>query len=158
MLLGTVRFQAGANAARAFPSASGCARLADVSRPLPGRATAAEFGTKFDADLAAAYLEDHGIEARVLSDPAALIAPHLVTDRGFRVVVREEILDEAQEILASDHPAEVDELDAAFHMRPFRDRPAWIRRTTAITFIAVAGPAILVALVLLWKLITGIGP
>lgn len=129
-----------------------------VAHPLPGRATVAEYGSKFDADLAVAVLEDHGIEARVLSDPAATVAPHLMTDRVFRVVVRTEVLEVATEIIESTRDDEAEQLDAVFHHRSFRDRPVWVRRTTIVTFVAVAGPAIAVAAVLFWKLVTGIGP
>lgn len=129
-----------------------------MSQPLPGNATAGEFGSKFDADLAAAVLDDHGIEAKVVNDPAAMVAPHLVTDRVFRVVVREEVLDVAQGILHETSSSEVDELDAAFYHRRFGDRPLWIRRTTLIVLAATAGPAFAVLLVLIWKALTGIGP
>ena len=114
---------------------------------MPGRSVVAEFGTKFDADLAHARLTEAGLESMVLGDPAHSIAPHLVTDRVFQLVVRDEIADHAREVLSDGLPPDVeaDELDQVFHHRRFADRPAWIRWMTWAAAAAFVAPVALTA-------------
>lgn len=120
--------------------------------PLPGRSVVAEYGSRFDADLAVARLREAGLESSVLGDPAHSIAPHHVTERVFRLVVRDEIVDHARDVL--DDPrvdAESEALDAAFHQRRFSDRPSWVRWTTVALLVVFVGPiAIAVIMQLLW--------
>ncbi|MDG2028064.1 MAG: hypothetical protein P8J50_13235 [Acidimicrobiales bacterium] len=122
-------------------------------RPLLGRSIIAEFGTKFDADLAKARLAESGLESVVMGDPAHSIAPHHVTERVFQLVMVDEVADHARSILTDDLPAdtEADALDEAFHQRRFADRPLWIRRTTVLLIITFVGPIAIAAFFhLLW--------
>lgn len=94
-------------------------------RPLDGLVAIAEGASRFEADAAVARLAANGIEAMVLADPAAGIAPHLVTDRRFPVVVRIAIADDAQQVLArSGFPTGVRDPSPLVHpvLRP-RPRP-----------------------------------
>ncbi|MEQ8840052.1 MAG: hypothetical protein RIB98_03655 [Acidimicrobiales bacterium] len=124
-------------------------------RPLPGRSVVAEYGSRFDADVGHARLADAGLESVVIGDPAHSVAPHLVTEPTFHLVVLDEIADHARRVLTDDLPpdAEADSLDAAFFQRRFVDRPPWIRRTTWAVGIAVIGPvAITATILLIWIL------
>ena len=129
-------------------------------RPLPGRSIVAEYGSRFDADLAKARLGDAGLESTVLGDPAHSIAPHLVTERVFQLVVRDEIADHARSVLTDDLPADTegDALDAAFHQRRFTDRPTWIRWMTWAVMVAFVGPVAIAALMQLFWLVRGLFP
>lgn len=123
--------------------------------PLPGRSVVGEYGSRFDADLAHAILEEAGLESAVLGDPAHAIAPHLVTERVFRLVVRDEIADHAIDVLADGQPADpdADALDAGFHQRRFADRPTWVRWLTIALIASIVGPVALAAgLQALWLL------
>ena len=111
----------------------------------------AEYGDRFDADVAVAKLSGHGIIASTRSDPAASIAPHLVTDRVFRVVVHADAAEDALELLGSDPTAE--HLDAQFYVRGFAHRPAWVRSITVVLLIAVAGPVVATLLILAFGLL-----
>ncbi|MEM7141451.1 MAG: hypothetical protein AAF548_10510 [Actinomycetota bacterium] len=124
-------------------------------RPLPGRSIVAEFGTRFDADVAKARLAEAGLESVVMGDPAHSIAPHHMTDRVFQLVVVDEVAEHAKSILTDDLPddVEADELDAQFHQRRFADRPLWVRRTTILLMITFIGPIVVaVFFQLLWML------
>lgn len=129
-------------------------------RPLPGRSIVAEFGTRFDADLARARLTEAGLESVVMGDPAYAVAPHHMTDRVFQLVVMDEIVDHARSVLSDDLPPdrEADELDAAFHQRRFADRPLWIRRTTILLLVTFAGPIALAAFFHVLWLLRGLFP
>lgn len=129
-------------------------------RPLPGRSVVAEYGTRFDADVGHARLAEAGLESVVLGDPAHSVAPHLVTERGFQLVVRNEIADHARSVLTDDLPADSEavELDAAFYQHRFADRPVWVRRATWTVGIAVIGPTALTALILLLWIARGVFP
>lgn len=111
-----------------------------MPRPLPGMVTVAEFGSRFDADLASARLHDSGIENTVLGDPAASIAPHHVTERWFTVCVRAEVADLALEALTHDHDVLVTPAPAGHR---FRDRPWWIRALTWALILAIPVPLLL---------------
>lgn len=129
-------------------------------RPLPGRSVIAEFGDRFDADVAKARLDDAGLESTVLGDPAYSVAPHLVTERVFQLVVRDEIADHARDVLADGRPAdrEADSLDEAFYQRRFADRPTWVRRSTWLVIAAVAGPPATAATMHLFWIVRGAFP
>jgi hypothetical protein len=77
-------------------------------RPLNGLVSIAEYPDRFDADAAVALLASAGIEAVVLGDPAQGVAPHLVTHRGFSILVRIAIADDAQQVLVRRPGAAVD--------------------------------------------------
>ena len=116
--------------------------------PLSGMSIAGEFNSKFDADLAVAMLADSGFEAIVMADPAHSIAPHLVTDHGFKVVVRQEVVEDARVVLEQTNDAEVEALDAAFFHRRLSDRPLWVRWSAWSVFWAVPGVFVIVGLVI----------
>lgn len=120
----------------------------------------AEYGNRFDADVGHARLTEAGLESVILGDPAHSVAPHLVTERGFQLVVRNEIADHARSVLTDDLPADTEAaaLDAAFYQRRFADRPAWIRRTTWTLGIAVIGPTALAAAILFFWIVRGVFP
>ena len=120
----------------------------------------AEFGTRFDADLAKARLGQAGIESVVMGDPAYAIAPHHVTERVFRIVVRDEIADHARRILTGGVPAdaEADALDAAFHQCRFADRPTWIRWATITLVITFVGPIAATATFHFFWIVRGLFP
>jgi hypothetical protein len=105
----------------------------------------AEFGSRFDADLAVARLEGYGLEASVLADPAAGIAPHHVTDPVFAVIVRQEVEEDALVLLADGTDPEAEAMDAAYHSVRFGDRPRWVRTTTWVVLAAIAGPPVFAA-------------
>lgn len=128
---------------------------------MPGMRVVGVFPRRFDADLAIARLESAGIEAVVLGDinPETGSAP--LGSRGFRVAVRDEIADDAETVLSGEDPAtnaEIDELDALFHSRRFRDRPTWVRWGTIAVLAAMAGPVVLAALLQLEWLVDAIFP
>ena len=114
-------------------------------QPLPGMCTVGEYTSRFDADLAAARLSDSGLESTVLGDPSYSVAPHHVVERIFRLVVRDEVADDARDVLWGDpaHDDEADALDAMFHHRRFQDRPRWVRWATWSVLAAIAGPLLL---------------
>jgi len=60
----------------------------------------AEFGSIFEADAAARSLVDVGIEATTSYDPAInSVAPYFASDRVVEVIVREEDVEHARQIL-----------------------------------------------------------
>lgn len=129
-------------------------------RPLPGRSVIAEYGTRFDADVGRARLTEAGLESVVLGDPAHSVAPHHVTERGFQLVVRDEIADHARSVLTDDLPndTEAAALDAAFFQRRFADRPTWVRWSTWAVGLAIIGPTAFAATILVFWVIRGLFP
>lgn len=119
----------------------------------------AEFTNRWEAQVAIARLEQAGIEAAILGDPADQIAPHHVTERMVRVVVRQELVEDAVEILALEGvDAWTEEMDATFHERRFADRPAWVRYATWALILAIPTPFAIVATYLLYRLVSGLFP
>ena len=128
-------------------------------RPMPGMVPIAEYATRWEANLAAARLQEAGYEAAVLVDPATDVAPHHVTDRLAVLVVRAEAVQPAAQLLGLERAdIEAEYLDAAFHQRRFKDRPAWVRYLTWALVIAVPGPFAVVGLWLLWTALQGVFP
>lgn len=129
-------------------------------RPLPGRSVVAEYGTRFDADVGHARLTEAGLESVVLGDPAHSVAPHHVTERGFRLVVRDEVAEHARSVLTDDLPIdhEAAALDAALYQRRFADRPAWVRWSTWAVGMAFIGPTAVAATILFFWIVGGIFP
>ena len=129
-------------------------------RPLPGRSVVAEYGSRFDADVGRARLTEAGLESVVLGDPAHSVAPHHVTERGFQLVVRDEIADHARTVLTDDLPLdhEAVSLDAAFYQHRFADRPTWIRWSTLTLGLAVIGPLALTATILFFWIVRALFP
>ena len=119
-----------------------------------------EFTSKFDADLAVAMLGDAGLEGAVLGDPAHSIAPHHVTDRMFRVVVREEVAEDARELLGHgvEPDKEIQALEAAYHQRRLADRPTWIRWATWAVFLAIPGTFLVAGALIVYQLLQGLFP
>ena len=119
----------------------------------------AEYPTRWEANVAAARLQEAGYEAAVLVDPATDVAPHHVTDRVAVLVVRIEAAGTATELLGLEWPdSEAERLDAAFHQRRFADRPAWVRYVTWALVIAIPGPFAIVAAWVLWTTFQGLFP
>ena len=128
-------------------------------RPLPGMVPVAEFPNRWEAQVAVARLEQAGIEAAVIGDPADQVAPHHVTERVVIVVVREEVADDAFDVLAVDGADRWSEqMDATFHQRRFADRPAWIRYSTWALILAIPTPLVIVAGYLIIRVLSGIFP
>ncbi|MCY4425126.1 MAG: hypothetical protein OXC06_18860 [Acidimicrobiaceae bacterium] len=120
-------------------------------RPLSGLVPIAEYADRWDANVAAARLQEAGFEATVIFDPATDVAPHHVTHRMAVLVVRAEAADPAAELLGLERPdIEAERLDATFNQRRFADRPAWVRYLAWILVIAVPGPFIVSVLLSLW--------
>ncbi len=119
-----------------------------------------EFTSRFDADLAVAMLSNAGLEGVVLADPAHSIAPHHVTERIFRVAVREEVAEDARDLLG--HGIEPDQetlaLEAAYHHRHFADRPTWIRWAAWSVFWAIPGTIIVASVLIVYQLLQGLFP
>ena len=82
-----------------------------VPEPFRGLVAVAEFGSMFEAELAANSLEQLGIAATVSYDPAVnSVAPYFASDRVVEVVVREEDAEQARHALSSSS----DQLPAEF--------------------------------------------
>jgi len=111
-----------------------------MPRPLPGMIAVAEFGSRFDADLASARLHDSGIDNAVLGDPASTIAPHHVTERWFSVCVRAEVVDLALETLTHEPN---DLIDSPAPPRRFGERPGWVRILTWALILAIPVPLLI---------------
>ena len=119
----------------------------------------AEYANRWEANVAAARLQEAGFEAIVLVDPATEVAPHHITHRGAVLVVRAEVADTAAEVLGLERPdVEAESLDAAFHQRRFADRPAWVRYLTWTLVIAIPVPIAISGLLLLWTTLGSIFP
>lgn len=128
-------------------------------RPFPGMVPVAEFPSRWEAQVAVARLEQAGIEAVVIGDPANQIAPHHVTERMVMVVVRQEVADDAVDVLAVDGADQWSEqMDAVFHERRFADRPAWIRYSTWALILAIPAPLAIAAVYLVYRVADGIFP
>jgi hypothetical protein len=128
-------------------------------RPLPGMVPVAEFPNRWEAQVVVARLEQAGIHAAMVGDPADQVAPHHVTERMVMVVVREEALDDAMDVLALDGVDDWSEqMDATFHQRRFADRPAWIRYATWALILAIPAPFVVVAAYLLYRIVSGLFP
>ncbi|NNE73365.1 MAG: hypothetical protein HKN26_06865 [Acidimicrobiales bacterium] len=112
-----------------------------MPRPLPGMVPVAEYESRFAADVASARLHQHGIDNAVLGDPAYSVAPHHVTEPGFRVLVHQQAIDRARDALelALVEPT-VTELDQQFYRRRFEDRPRWVRVMTWMLLLAIPIP------------------
>ncbi len=118
-----------------------------------------EYTSKFDADLAIAMLWDAGLEGTVLSDPAHSVAPHHVTERMFRVIVRQEVAEDARVLLTENvADAETQQLDAIYHRHRLADRPRWFRWAAWALFWSLPG-AFLIGIVLVgFQLLEGLFP
>ena len=119
----------------------------------------AEYANRWEANVAAARLQEAGFEAIVLVDPATEVAPHHITYRLATLVVRAEVADTAAGVLGLERPdVEAERLDAAFHQRRFADRPTWIRYLTWTLVIAIPVPIAISGLLLLWTTLGSIFP
>ena len=127
--------------------------------PFSGMTVVAEYTTRFDADLAVAMLWDAGLEGAILGDPAHSVAPHHVTERMFRVVVRDEVATDARDLLVdAGGDAESEALDAAYHRRRLADRPAWFRWAAWSVFWAIPGTFIVALVLIGFRLVEGLFP
>lgn len=112
--------------------------------PLDGLEPIAEFGSRFEADAAAARLETEGIEAAVLGDPGSSIAPHHVNVAGFSVVVLPQDVIAARAVLDKDH---LDDEEPNYTR--FGDRSASFKAATVVLVLIFVVPllaAIVIAL------------
>jgi hypothetical protein len=80
---------------------------------LRGLVVVAEYGSKFEADAAAALLAGGGIEATVTNDPALTSTHYGITDRTVQLAVRSADATEAVALLANGGPF-ADTLDEPF--------------------------------------------
>lgn len=85
--------------------------MAREPRPDGKIVEAANFGSRMEADAAIALLEASGIQASGKYGDAGGWLPHIALVDGFRVLVFDEDLDLAKELLSGEHVFEVD-LDA----------------------------------------------
>ncbi len=125
-------------------------------------ATVAEYGTRFDADVASAHLTEYGIQSAVFGDPAHSVAPHHVTNPGFQLMVLGIEVDDAKAVLGLDKPeaelSETAELEASLYHRHFSQRPRWIRWSTYVLLAAVPIPLAIAFGLLVWELGTRLFP
>ncbi len=64
------------------------------------------FGSEGEADLAKSMLESAGIDAMIQADTAGGMRPHIAwSGLGFKVLVREQDVAEAREVLKPPHKA-----------------------------------------------------
>jgi hypothetical protein len=129
-----------------------------VPIPFRGLVAVAEYGSKFEADVAVGALQDAGIDATASYDPALnTVASFMASDRTVEVLVVEGDLAAARRVL--DHyqgsvpPAFRDEAMGDWPSRSARRRP----RSTAVTLVAVALACVLVGLPLVLILLGLIG-
>ncbi len=128
-------------------------------RPLPGMVPVAEFPNRWEAQVVVARLEQAGIEAAMIGDPATEVAPHHVTERVVTVVVRHEAAEDAAEVLSGNGVDDwTERMDAAYHERRFADRPRWIRYATWALVLAIPAPFVLVAGYLGYRFLSGLFP
>jgi len=119
----------------------------------------AEFSSRWEAQVVVARLEQAGIEATMIGDPADQVAPHHVTQRMVTIVVRREAVEDAVDVLALEGVDEWSEqMDATFFERRFADRPAWVRYTTWALILAFPGPLAITAAYILYRLVSGVFP
>lgn len=108
---------------------------------MPGMTVVGVFNRRFDADLAVAMLDSAGIEAVIVSDTNPETGNVNLSASGFKVAVRDEISEDAIDLLAAE-PYE----DVA-HDRRFADRSRLVRWGTYAVLAAMAGPVIVMALI-----------
>jgi hypothetical protein len=120
----------------------------------------AEYGSRFEADVALACLTDNGIEGVLRADPAHAVAPHLVTMPGYRVAVHRDDVELALVALGADEPLDpqVDELDRDYLRVPFAHRPRWMRWLTFAALAGVAGPLAITAVALAVTVLLRLAP
>ena len=100
-----------------------------------------EYNRRFDADLAVAMLDSAGIEAVIVSDTNPETGNASLSAGGYQVVVRDEIREDATELLAAEH------FDDEEHDRHFTDRPTFVRWGTYAVLAAMAGPVVVMAII-----------
>jgi hypothetical protein len=62
-----------------------------------------EYATEFDASIDQEHLESHGIESFISKDDAGGMRPHLQLTMGVRLLINENDLERATEILNAFH-------------------------------------------------------
>ncbi len=128
-------------------------------RPLPGMVPVAEYPSRGEAQVAGARLAQAGIEATMIGDPADQVAPHHVTERMVIVVVRQEVADDATDVLSDEDVDEwTEQMDAAYHERRFADRPSWVRYATWALILAFPAPLAIATTYLLYRFVSGLFP
>lgn len=114
-----------------------------------GMSQISEYGSKFAADVAVARLAEYGIECSVFGDPAHSVAPHHVTQPGFVLLVLDDEVQDALEVLNLPADHEADALDQNLYQRRFDQRPAWVRGFTYLLLLAAPVPWLIMAIVLI---------
>lgn len=130
-------------------------------KPYEGFAVIAEYDSRWEADVAAARLQEAGYEAKVFVGSDTTIAfPHTTGDSAILVVPRHmaETAADLLSLICSEADPEGEYLDSLYHHRRFVDRPSWVRFTTWMLMIAIPGPLAVVAIWLLWEALRGIFP
>jgi hypothetical protein len=123
--------------------------LPAMPEPLRGLVPIAEYGSKFEVDLAVAALHGSGIGATASYDPAAnTAAPFFASDHTFELLVHEDDVEAAvarlQEVVTDLPPEFHDERDDAGPRPPSRRRRVH-RRIVMVGIIAFfAIPALMV--------------
>ena len=123
--------------------------------PFRGLVAVAEYGSKFDADVAVGALQAAGIDATASYDPALnTVANFMASDRTVEVLVVEADLDAARSVLDNYSGS----LPSAFSDEAMGDWPSRAvqhrRRSPAVTFVAVTLACVLVGLPLLFIVFT----
>lgn len=130
-------------------------------KPYEGFAVIAEYDNRWEADVAAARLQEAGYDAKVFVGSDTPIVSHPNTGDSAVLVVPRHMAETAADLLSSDW-AEADPegeyLDSLYHHRRFVDRPSWVRFTTWMLMIAIPGPLAVVAIWLLWQALRSIFP
>lgn len=107
---------------------------------MPGMSVVGEYNRRFDAELAVAMLDSAGIEATIVSDTNPETGNISLSAGGYRVVVRDEISEDALMLLATDHTEDID------RGRRFADRSPLVRWGVYLVLAAMAGPIVVLAL------------
>lgn len=107
-----------------------------------------EYGTKFAADVAVARLAEYGIESSVFGDPAHSVAPHHVTQPGFVLLVLDDTVEDALEVLDLPANHEAEALDQQLYRRRFDDRPGWFKGFAYLLLLAAPVPWLIMAVIL----------
>lgn len=108
---------------------------------MPGMSVVGVYNRRFDADVAVAALDSAGIEAVIVGDTNPETGNASLASWGFKVVVRDEISEDAYAVLTAD------EFDTSTRDRRFADRSPLVRWGTYSVLAAMAGPIIALALI-----------
>jgi hypothetical protein len=122
---------------------------------LRGLVVVAEYGSRFEADAAAALLAGGGIEAAVTNDPALTSTHYGISDRTVQLAVRRADADEAVVLLERNGP--VDDPDEPWVPLPSTVRTRRRAKTIVLVglFVWLGGPALILLALQLVELFSG---